>query len=210
MSRRLEVGRALLSRNDDAAAGLRQRFQRDGLWVINLMSSPGSGKTAWLQRTLAELQGRAAALVGDLETDLDARRLAHSGAPVRQIRTAGMCHLEAAMIEEQLEGWELPGVDYLFVENVGNLVCPVGFDLGEHLRVLMFSTPEGEDKPLKYPPAFRWADIVLLSKIDLADAVGCDVESAVANVQAVHPGVPVIRTSARSGEGMQSWLEALS
>lgn len=212
MSQIIEVGKAVLSKNDELAAVLRERFNKTGLRVINLVSSPGSGKTAWLQRTLARLREhgrRGAVLVGDLETDRDAQRLAQSGAPVRQIRTQGMCHLEAFMLEQHLENWNLDGVELLFLENVGNLVCPIGFDLGEHLKVLLFSTPEGEDKPLKYPPAFAWADVVLLTKMDMAEVAGFDLEFALQNIEQVHPGVPVLQTSARTGQGLDEWLQLL-
>lgn len=212
MSRTLPVGQAVLSKNDRLAAELRRGFDRAGLRVVNLVSSPGSGKTEWLLRTLRELQARgrrAAALVGDLETDRDAQRLAASGAPVRQIGTQGMCHLEARMLEERLQDWDLSGVELLFLENVGNLVCPIGFDLGQHLKVVMLSTPEGEDKPLKYPGAFAWADLVLLSKMDMAEAAEFDLEFALGNLQQAHPGVPVVLTSARTGQGMDEWLARL-
>ena len=212
MSRTIEVGKAVLSKNDELAARLRKRFDQAGLHVVNLVSSPGSGKTAWLLQTLTRLQqqGRqSAALVGDLETDRDARRLAQSGARVRQIRTQGMCHLEAFMIEEHLQDWDLTGVEFLFLENVGNLVCPIGFDLGEHRKVLLLSTPEGEDKPLKYPPAFAWADVVLLTKMDMAEAAAFDLSFALANIQQVHPGVAVVQTSARTGQGLEDWISLL-
>lgn len=212
MSRRVEVGQAVLSKNDELAAGLRKRFDEMGLRVINVVSSPGSGKTEWLQLTLSQLTRRGrrvAALVGDLETDRDARRLAESGASVRQIGTQGMCHLEAFMIEDHLREWDLTGVELLFLENVGNLVCPIGFDLGQHLKVVLLSTPEGEDKPLKYPGAFAWADLVLLSKMDLAPATGFDLPFALANLQQAHPGVKVLQTSARTGQGLEEWLEQL-
>lgn len=205
----LPVGRSVLEANDDVAAGLRRTWAQQGLKVVNLISAPGSGKTAWLVHTLQALQGRAAALVGDLETDLDAHRLAASGAPVRQINTDGLCHLDAALVERHLRDWDLSGVDTLFLENVGNLVCPIAFDLGEHLRVVMLSAPEGEDKPLKYAPAFRWAELVLLSKMDLAPALDYDFATAFANVQQVHPGVPVIPCSSRSRLGLECWLEQI-
>lgn len=212
MSRTIEVGRAVLSKNDELAARLRQRFDQAGLRVVNLVSSPGSGKTEWLLQTLLRLSARgrrAAVLVGDLATERDAIRLAASGAPVRQIGTGGMCHLEAFMIEERLADWDLSGIELLFLENVGNLVCPIGFDLGQHLKVVMLSTCEGEDKPLKYPGAFAWADLVLVSKMDLAQAAGFDLQFTLASLQEVHPGVPVLTTSARSGEGLEEWLDRL-
>ncbi len=156
-TRIVELRKGILKKNDELAAGLRLRFTSAGVLVLNLVSSPGTGKTAFLERTLRELRARgahAAALVGDLETDNDARRLAASGAPVRQINTHGICHLDAEMIAKHLDGWEevsLAGLDYLFIENVGNLVCPSSYDLGERIRVALLSVTEGEDKPLKYP-----------------------------------------------------------
>src|ERR1700728_2347413 len=152
-TRIVELRRGILKKNDELAAGLRERYAVGGVLVLNLVSSPGTGKTAFLERTLRDLResgARVAALVGDLETDNDARRLASSGAPVRQINTHGICHLEAEMIGKHLEGWELSDLDYLFIENVGNLVCPSSYDLGEKVRVALLSVTEGEDKPLKY------------------------------------------------------------
>ena len=150
-----------------------------------------------------------AALVGDLATENDAKRLAQSGAPVRQIVTEGMCHLEADMIERHLEGWDLDELDFLFIENVGNLVCPSGYDLGEDVRVVLLSVTEGEDKPLKYPPMFHSADAAVITKIDLAEAVEFDREAAHANIPNVCPGAPIIETSARSLPGMDEWVAFL-
>jgi hydrogenase nickel incorporation protein HypB len=148
--------------------------------------------------------------VGDLETDRDARRLAESGAPVRQIETHGLCHLEAEMVRRELEGWPPAPVDYLFVENVGNLVCPTSWDLGESLRVALLSVTEGEDKPLKYPGLFNTADVALLTKIDLAAACEFDRAAALAALAAVRPGMPVIETSAKTGAGLDDWLAFLA
>ena len=150
-----------------------------------------------------------AALVGDLATENDAKRLAQSGAPVRQIVTEGMCHLEADMIERHLTGWELADLDFLFIENVGNLVCPSGYDLGEELRIVLLSVTEGEDKPLKYPPMFHTADAAVITKIDLAEAVEFDREAAHANISDVCPGVPIFETSARSMAGVDEWVAYL-
>jgi hydrogenase nickel incorporation protein HypB len=209
--RMIEIRQGVLSKNDRLAAGLRARFERAGVCVINLLSSPGSGKTRLLEETLRALGARyrVAALVGDLATDNDARRLARSGAPVRQIETGDMCHLEAAMVEQHLEGWELADLDFLFIENVGNLVCPSSYDLGEAARAVLLSATEGEDKPLKYPGIFHGADVVVVTKIDLAEAVEFDRAAADANIQSVHPGVRVIATSARTGAGMGEWLDWL-
>ena len=210
-SRLIEVRRNVLARNDIAARALRQRFREAGTFVVSLVSSPGAGKTMFLEKTLALLQphGRVAALVGDLATENDAARLAHSGAPVRQIVTGTVCHLEAEMVRKSLEGWHLEELDFLFIENVGNLVCPASYDLGEDLRVVMMSVTEGEDKPLKYPPIFFGADLAIITKADLAAAVEFDAEAAARNVEAVHPGLPLIEVSAKRGTGIQEWLQLL-
>ena len=207
----LEIRQGVLSKNDQLAQELRERFAAAGVFVINLVSRPGSGKTTLLEATLSQLtaQGRrAAALVGDLATENDARRLARSGAPIRQIVTDGICHLEAAMVASHLEGWELAGLDFLFVENVGNLVCPASYDLGESMRVVLLSVTEGEDKPLKYPTMFHSADLVVLTKMDLAQATEFDREQAYAAIHSVSPGVPVVETAAKKGD-LQAWLAFL-
>jgi hydrogenase nickel incorporation protein HypB len=181
--------------------------------VVSLVSSPGSGKTAFLEKILAmlrERQAHPAALVGDLATENDAARLARSHAPVKQITTGTLCHLEASMIDAALMDWDLRDLDYLFIENVGNLVCPSSYDLGENLRLVLLSVTEGEDKPLKYPTIFNSADLAVITKIDLAEAVEFDWEAAKANIQAVRPGMPVIGVSAKKGTGMQEWLDLLS
>ena len=152
---------------------MRREFERLGLLVVNMVSSPGTGKTAFLKQTLSRLAARGeacAAVVGDLETDNDARRLAESGVPVRQINTHGLCHLEADMVAKHLEGWDLAGLRYLFIENVGNLVCPTSWDLGESVRLALLSVTEGEDKPLKYPGLFNTADVAALTKLDAFEA----------------------------------------
>ena len=184
--------------------------------VLNLVSSPGTGKTSLLERTLRGLRergNRVAALVGDLETDNDARRLASSGAPVRQINTHGICHLDAEMIGRNLDGWEgvaLGGLDYLFIENVGNLVCPSSYDLGEKIRVALLSVTEGEDKPLKYPAMFNSADAAVITKIDIAEPCGFDRELALKNISEIRPGIRIYETSAKTGAGMEEWLGYLS
>ena len=210
-SRLVEVRQNVLNRNDRLARELRERFAQAGVYVVSLVSSPGAGKTAFLERTLAELvsRRRVAALVGDLATENDAARLARAGAPVRQITTGTLCHLEAAMIERALEGWELEQLDCLFVENVGNLVCPSSYDLGEHLRVVLMSVTEGEDKPLKYPTIFNTSDIAVITKMDLAAAVEFDREGAHRNIQSVRPGMQVLEVSARSGQGLDEWFQLL-
>jgi hydrogenase nickel incorporation protein HypB len=153
---------------------------------------------------------RIAALVGDLATENDALRLARSGVPVKQITTGTVCHLEAAMVERALEGWDVGSLDLLFIENVGNLVCPASYDLGEDLRLVMLSVTEGEDKPLKYPTIFNSADAAVITKCDLAAAVEFEEEAALANIQAVRPGMPVFRVSARTGDGMENYLRFLT
>jgi hydrogenase nickel incorporation protein HypB len=211
-TRIIEIRQGILSKNDALAAGLRDRFAAARLFVVNLLSSPGSGKTALLERTLRELRTgghRVAAVVGDLATDNDARRLAASGAPVRQITTAGRCHLEAAMVSEHLEGWDLAALDFLFIENVGNLVCPASYDLGERLRVVLLSVTEGEDKPLKYPTIFGSADLAVITKWDLAAACDFDEAAALRNVESVRPGLRVLRTSSRTAFGFEEWLRLL-
>lgn len=208
----IEVRKNILKRNDELARALRSRFKEAGVFVVSLVSSPGSGKTAFLEKTLTLLResgARPAALVGDLATDNDAGRLARSGAPVKQITTGTLCHLEAAMIDTALDGWELADLDFLFVENVGNLVCPASYDLGENLRLVLLSVTEGEDKPLKYPTIFNSSDVAVVTKMDLAEAVEFDWDAAQANIQAVRPGMPVIRVSSKKGTGMEEWIERL-
>ena len=210
-SRIVEVRRHVLKKNDAVAGRLRDRFERAGVFVISLVSSPGAGKTALLESTLRALApaGRVAALVGDLATDRDAERLRASGVPVRQITTGTVCHLDAEMVEAALEEWDLEALDYLFIENVGNLVCPASYDIGEHLRAVFLSVTEGEDKPLKYPTIFNTADVAVITKSDLADAVGFDRGEALRNIGEVRPGLPVLELSARTGDGMAAWLSML-
>jgi hydrogenase nickel incorporation protein HypB len=209
----LEVRTKILKANDEIARALRRRFEAAGVVVVNLVSSPGTGKTAFLLETLRRLVARgepAAVVVGDLETDNDARRLAASGVPVRQIMTHGLCHLEAEMVEARLAGWRLEELRYLFIENVGNLVCPTSWDLGESVRLALLSVTEGEDKPLKYPGLFNTADLAAITKLDLAAACEFDRELARANIDAVRPGLKVIETSAKTGAGLEEWLDYLA
>jgi hydrogenase nickel incorporation protein HypB len=215
-TRIVELRQGILKKNDELARELRGRFEAAGVLVLNLVSSPGTGKTEFLQRTLTALRqrgARAAALVGDLETDNDARRLAASGVPVRQINTHGICHLEAEMVGRHLEDWEgvtLDGLEYLFIENVGNLVCPSSYDLGERIRVALLSVTEGEDKPLKYPTLFNSADAAIITKTDIAEAVGFDRDAAIRNMREIRPGIRIFETSAKSGAGMEEWLAYLA
>ncbi len=215
-TRIVELRQGILKKNDELARALRSRFEGAGVLVLNLVSSPGTGKTAFLEWTLRELHSRGirvAALVGDLETDNDARRLASSGAPVRQINTHGICHLEAEMVSRHLDGWEgiqVEQLDYLFIENVGNLVCPSSYDLGERIRVALLSVTEGEDKPLKYPTLFNSADAAVITKIDIAEAVGFDREAALTNIREICPKIQIFETSAKTGRGMEAWLDYLA
>jgi hydrogenase nickel incorporation protein HypB len=207
----VEIQQSILRKNDGLAANLRERFARSGTFVVNFLSSPGSGKTTLLEETLRRLAPtlRVGALVGDQATDNDARRLERSGAPVRQITTAAECRLDAGMVGKALAGWQTQTLDILFIENVGNLICPAEYDLGEDLRVVLFSVTEGEDKPLKYPLAFNSSQITLITKIDLSGPVGFDREAAHSALAQVHPGATILEISARSGAGMDAWIAEL-
>jgi len=210
-TRMIEVRQNVLKQNDIVARALRERFHEAGVFVVSLVSSPGAGKTALLEKTLTLLRQdfRVAALVGDLATENDAARLARSQAPVKQIITGTVCHLEAAMVESALGGWNLGELDFLFIENVGNLVCPSSYDLGEDLRLVLMSVTEGEDKPLKYPTIFNSADVSVITKIDLAAAVEFNAVLANRNIQAVRPGMIVLDVSAKSGAGVEKFLDFL-
>jgi hydrogenase nickel incorporation protein HypB len=210
--RLLEVRKNVLKQNDVTARALRDRFHAQRTFVVSLVSSPGAGKTTFLEKTLTLLRPHygVAALVGDLATENDALRLARSGAPVKQITTGTLCHLEAAMIEHALEAWDADQLDFLFIENVGNLVCPASYDLGEDLRLVLLSVTEGEDKPLKYPTIFNSADVAVITKIDLAAAVEFDEHAVHANIQAVRPGMHLFQVSAKTGEGMDNYLQYLA
>lgn len=208
----LEVRTKILKKNDELARTMRAHFVEADVLVTNLVSSPGTGKTSLLRETLKRLLDageKVAAIVGDLETDNDARRLAESGAPVRQIMTHGCCHLEADMVQQNLTGWDLADFDYMFIENVGNLVCPTSWDLGESVRIALLSVTEGEDKPLKYPGLFNTADVALITKTDLAEPCEFNRELALKNIQAVRPGMSVLETSAKTGDGMDDWINYL-
>jgi hydrogenase nickel incorporation protein HypB len=217
-TRIVEVRKDILKHNDERARALRQRFEQAGVFTVTLVSSPGSGKTTFLEKTLTGLKQaglRPAAVVGDLATDNDAARLARSQTPVKQITTGTLCHLEAAMVENALDEWNreecnLSSLDYLFIENVGNLVCPASYDLGEGLRAVLLSVTEGEDKPLKYPTIFNTADLAIITKMDLAAACEFDRAAARANIQSVRPGIQMLEVSAKSGAGMEQWMELLS
>jgi len=198
--RLVEVRQNVLRQNDVRARELRQRFRAAGVFVVSLVSRPGSGKTAFLEKalTLLHARRRVAALVGDLATENDAARLARSGAPVRQITTGTVCHLDAAMVQNALVDWQIDQLDFLFIENVGNLVCPSSYDLGEDLRLVLLSVTEGEDKPLKYPTIFNTADLAVITKMDLAEAAEFDEAAAESNIQRVRPGIGVSKVSAKT------------
>lgn len=210
-ARIVEVRKGVLKKNDRLAADLRDEFARAGVFVTSLVSSPGAGKTAFLEATLRALgpDVRAATVVGDLATDHDADRLAAAGGLVRQITTGTICHLDAEMVRSALGGWDLAALDFLFIENVGNLVCPSSYDLGEHTRGVLMSVTEGEDKPLKYPTIFHSADFAVITKTDLAEAVGFDRDAALANLAAARPDLPTLEVSARSGAGIPEWIAML-
>ena len=205
---RIAVEEKVLSENDKLAMGLRERFRANRVFCVNLISSPGSGKTALLEATLALLPktAKVALLTGDLQTENDARRLARAGFPVKQITTGDTCHLDANMIGKAIADWQLADIDLLFVENVGNLVCPTSYDLGEHAKIVLLSVTEGEDKPLKYPSIFAVAELCIINKVDLLPYVPFDLEQAIANVHQVHPGMTVVQTSCTKGEGLDAWL----
>ncbi len=207
----VQIEQSIMRKNDGLAAALRERWAASGTLVVNLLSSPGSGKTTLLQETLARLapRHRVGALVGDQATDNDAVRLARSGAPVHQITTAAECRLDADMIGKALAGWDAGPLDVLFIENVGNLICPAEYDLGEDVRAVLFSVTEGEDKPLKYPLAFNTSHVALVTKTDIAEAIGFDRDAALQSIRQVNPGVEIIEVSARTGAGMDAWTDLL-
>ena len=212
---KMMVIEGVLDANDALAQLNRQKFDEAGTYVINMMSSPGAGKTTLLERTLEKLDGklRLGILEGDVQTSLDADRLAHYGAPVALVNTdagfGGECHLDANMVRFGLQGIPLKEIDALIIENVGNLVCPAEFKVGEDNRVMVFSVTEGEDKPLKYPLMFRSVELVLINKIDLLPHLDFDMDLFERNLEAVNPGVSRIRMSARTGEGVDEWCEWL-
>ena len=201
--------RKVLSENDRIAADLRRRFAAQGVLCLNLISSPGSGKTTLLERTLQALPAgaRVAVLTGDIQTENDAARLRRFGFPVRQITTGGTCHLDARMIESALAEWRPEPFDLLFIENVGNLVCPASYDLGEAAKVVVLSVTEGEDKPLKYPAIFLKSQLLVLSKIDLLPYVPFNIAAAEDNARRIHPEIGVVRLSCLTGAGLSAWLE---
>jgi len=207
----LNLNTGILSGNDRQAEQNRGAFKALNLLVLNVVSSPGAGKTALLTKTLNEVKGRlrCAVIVGDLATDNDAARLRTTGAPVVQIATGTLCHLEAGMVAEAMKQLDLRALDLLIIENVGNLVCPASFDLGEAMRVVLHSVTEGEDKPLKYPPMFHSADVVGVTKTDMSEAAGFDRELALKNIRQASPHAKIFELSARSGAGVTAWCNYL-
>ena len=205
---RVSLERKVLSENDRIAAELRARFQEYGVLCLNIISSPGSGKTSLLERTLESLplNERIAVLTGDIQTDNDAARLRRFHFPVKQITTGGTCHLDARMIERHLSDWRIEDLDLLLIENVGNLVCPSSYDLGEAAKIVLLSVTEGEDKPLKYPSIFFKSDLLILTKTDLLPYVPFDIEAAAQNARRVHPGMEIVKVSSLNGNGLDEWL----
>lgn len=209
---RVPLEKKVLSENDRIAAQLRRRFREQGVLCLNLISSPGAGKTSLLERTLESFapDERVAVLTGDIQTDNDARRLARYGFPVRQITTAGTCHLDASMIERALEDWKLGELDLLLIENVGNLVCPAGYDLGEAAKIVVLSVAEGDDKPLKYPAIFFRSALLILNKIDLLPHVPFNLAEARRNARRVNPDIEILEVSCTTGEGLEGWRQWLA
>jgi hydrogenase nickel incorporation protein HypB len=205
---RVEVEKKVLNENQILAEQLRERYRQQGILCVNLISSPGSGKTLLLEKTLDRMDksARVAVLTGDLQTENDAKRLAKFGFPVKQIVTGGTCHLDAKMVERHLEDWKLEDLDLLIVENVGNLVCPSSYDLGEDAKIVLLSTTEGEDKPLKYPSIFFKSELMLLTKIDLLPYVPFSAELAKENARRVHPQMEILELSSTTGEGLDQWM----
>lgn len=210
-SKLIEVQQSILSQNQLLAERNRGFFKAKKLFVVNLLSSPGSGKTALIERTLTDRGSKMkiGVIVGDLQTENDANRIRAKGAPAVQITTGTACHLDAHMVEHALDKLNLDGIKILFIENVGNLVCPASFDLGEDARVVLLSVTEGEDKPLKYPTIFLNADLVIINKTDIAEAVQFDRKTALENIRKVAPKAKVVELSARTGAGMEAWYAFL-
>ena len=211
MAKKIRLSARVLSENDRAAADLARQFDKARVFVPNLMSSPGAGKTTLLEETARRLgkELRLAAIEGDLATDRDAERLRRAGIPTHQINTGGGCHLSAVQVAEALAQFNLEDLDILFIENVGNLVCPAEFDLGEHARVVLASTPEGDDKPIKYPIMFHAADCIVLNKIDMEQAAGFSREAFRGFVRELKADVPILELSCRTGDGMDRWIDWL-
>ena len=208
---RVVVEKKVLNENQVIAEQLRRRYRDNDVFCINLISSPGSGKTSLLERTLERFprETRVAVLTGDIQTENDAIRLARAGFPTKQITTGGTCHLDARMIEKHLADWPLESLDILLVENVGNLVCPSSYDLGEHAKVVVLSVTEGEDKPLKYPSIFFKSELAVINKIDLLPYVPFDIVKARENILKVNPRAKIVEVSCTTGEGLDIWMKWL-
>jgi hydrogenase nickel incorporation protein HypB len=211
-AKKLNIEADILGKNNRLAAGNRALFRSKGVFVLNLVSSPGSGKTTTLERTLRDVGSRFtfSVIEGDQQTDNDAVRIASTGVPVKQVNTGAGCHLDAHMVSHAAENFDLDSLDILMIENVGNLVCPASFDLGEHHKVVVLSVTEGEDKPLKYPSMFHNADIMLLNKVDLLPYLDFDVEKCKAFARQVNPQIRIFEVSSKTGEGMDAWYEWLA
>ncbi len=208
---RIEVKKKVLEKNDMLADKVRRTLHRRGIAGLNLISSPGAGKTMLLEKTLERLRGKipCAVIVGDQETDNDARRLKGKGAPVHQIKTHNTCHLNAGQVSEVIDKVLKSDTKLLFVENIGNLICPAAFDLGEDMKIALLSVTEGEDKPLKYPTVFSTAGAVILTKVDIARHVGWNRKTVMSNLKKIAPGAPVFEVSAKEGKGMDKWVRFL-
>ena len=207
----LTIERKVLEKNDEVAQRNRLFFQERGIFVLNLVSSPGAGKTSILEKTFQQLKDSAgiAVIEGDVQTDLDARRVAHYGVPVVQIVTLGGCHLEAKLVQDAIEKLDLGGIDLLFIENVGNLVCPANYDLGEAVKVVVLSTTEGDDKPLKYPGMFRNSSVLIINKTDLIPYVNCDLNTLRGNALKINPALRIFEVSCFTGAGIPEWCHWL-
>lgn len=207
----LTIERKVLEKNDEIAGRNRRFFQKNGIFALNLVSSPGAGKTSILEKTFQELKDsmKIAVIEGDVQTDLDARRVADYGVPVIQIITLGGCHLEAKLVEDAMAKMDLKGTDLLFIENVGNLVCPANYDLGEAHKVVVVSTTEGDDKPLKYPGMFRNSSVLIINKTDLIPYVNCDLKTLRSNALQINPGLRIFETSCFTGAGISEWCDWL-
>lgn len=207
----IKVERKVLAKNDELAAQNRDAFHRNNIFTVNIVSSPGSGKTSILEQTLGQLQTRLriAVIEGDVQTDFDAQRVAKFDVPVAQIVTNGGCHLDAKLVHDALSAMELQGIQLLIIENVGNLVCPANYDLGEHIKVVVASTTEGDDKPLKYPAMFRNASVLMINKIDLLPYLTCNLNELRGNALRINPHLKVFETSCTTGSGIASWCEWL-
>jgi hydrogenase nickel incorporation protein HypB len=211
-AKKISVETDILAKNNRLASGNRTLFSEKGVFVLNLVSSPGSGKTTILERTLSDMRGKFAFAVieGDQQTDNDAVRIASTGVPVKQVNTGAGCHLDAHMVCHAVDDFDMDGLDILMIENVGNLVCPASFDLGENHKVVVLSVTEGEDKPLKYPSMFHNADVMLLNKVDLLPHLDFDTEKCKAFARRINPGILIFDVSSKTGEGMDAWYEWLA